>query len=101
MTFWLGKNDNIYYYEGQLKPDLSNVMTTNYKDVRQVILDKKARTDTSDLFMIVMPGNQSTYKNIVNILDEFSINVIERYALVNKVDPMYEKEIDLFDSKVQ
>jgi len=101
MTIWLGKDDNIYYYEGILKPDLSNVQLSNYKDIRKVILDKKARTDTADLFMIVMPGNQSTYKNIIDILDEFSIDVIERYALVNKVDPQYAKYIDLFDSKVQ
>ena len=101
LTIWLGKNDNIYYYEGILKNDLSNVQVTNYKDIRQVILQKKANTDTSDLFMIVMPGNQSTYKNIVDIIDEFQIDVVDRYALVNKVDPLYEKDIELFDAKMQ
>ncbi|MDE1192309.1 MAG: biopolymer transporter ExbD [Arachidicoccus sp.] len=101
LTIWLGKNDNLYYYNGILKPDLSNVQVTNYKDIRQVILNKKQTTDTADLFMIVMPGNQSTYKNIINILDEFSINDVERYALVNKVDPQYEKDIEQFDSRSQ
>jgi biopolymer transport protein ExbD len=101
MTFWLGKNDNIYYYEGILKPDLSNVQVTNYRDVRQLILNKKAHTDTANLFMIVMPGEQSTYNNIVSILDEFQINLIDRYALVNKVDPKHEKDIKLFDTKMQ
>ena len=100
-TIWLGKNDNLYYYEGELKPDLSNVVVTNYKGIRQAILNKKANTDTSKLFMIVMPGSQSTYKNIINILDEFAINEVEKYALVNKVDPEYEKFIGTFDAKVQ
>ncbi|HEY0298070.1 MAG TPA: biopolymer transporter ExbD [Arachidicoccus sp.] len=99
LTIWLGKNDNLYYYDGILTPDLSNVKVTNYKDIRQVILNKKATTDTADLFMIVMPGSQSTYKNIIDILDEFSIDVIDRYALVNKVDPQYEKDIEQFDAK--
>lgn len=101
MTIWLGKNNNIYYYDSILKPDLSNVMVTNFKDIRQVIMQKKANTDTDALFMIVMPGSQSTYKNIVDIIDEFQIDVIDRYALVNKVDPQYEKDIALFDAKAQ
>ncbi|ANI89223.1 biopolymer transporter ExbD [Arachidicoccus ginsenosidimutans] len=99
LTIWLGKNDNIYYYEGELKADLSNVNPSNFKDIRQVILNKKNTTDTSKLFMIVMPGNQSTYKNIIDILDEFSIDMVDRYALVNKVDPQYEKDIDNMDAK--
>ena len=48
--------------------------------------------------MIVMPGNQSTYKNIIDILDEFSIDVVERYALVNKVDTAYSADIDKMDA---
>lgn len=98
LTIWLGKNNAIYYYDGILKPDLSNVVSTNFKDIRQVILNKKANTDTADLFMIVMPGNQSTYKNIIDILDEFSIDAVDRYALVNKVDPQYAADIDKMDA---
>lgn len=100
LTILLGKNNHIYYYDGILKPDFSNVAVANYKDIRQVLLNKKATTDTSKFFIIVMPGNQSTYKNIIDILNEFSINDINRYALVNKVDPRYGKIIDQFDAKI-
>ncbi|HTN35861.1 MAG TPA: biopolymer transporter ExbD [Arachidicoccus sp.] len=98
LTIWLGKDNNLYYYNGDLLPDLSNVKTSTFKEIRKVILEKKAATPPDDLFVIVMPGNQSTYKNIIDILDEFSIDVVERYALVNKVDPAYEAYIAKFDT---
>jgi hypothetical protein len=71
---------------------------SDFKAIRQVILDKKAVTPPDDLFMIVMPGNNSTYKNIIDILDEFSIDVVERYALVNKVDTGYSANINKMDA---
>ncbi|AYD48799.1 MAG TPA: biopolymer transporter ExbD [Arachidicoccus soli] len=99
LTIFLGKDNHIYYYEGEnLKADLSNVQSSNFKDIRKVILDKKANTPPDDLFVVVMPGNASTYKNIIDILDEFSIDMVERYALVNKVDPQYEADISKLDS---
>jgi biopolymer transport protein ExbD len=41
LTLLLGKDNNIYYYEGQLKPDASNFLTSNFSKIRQVIIDKK------------------------------------------------------------
>lgn len=100
LTIWLGKHNSIYYYEGLLKPDLSNLAVTNYEAISQVILRKKAATDASKLFIIVMPGDQSTYKNIVDILNEFSMDDISSYVLVNKIHPYYEKLINQLDAKV-
>jgi biopolymer transport protein ExbD len=98
MTIWLGDKNRLYYYDGELKADLSNVQMSDFKAIRKVILDKKAVTPPDDLFMIVMPGNNSTYKNIIDILDEFSIDVVERYALVNKVDTGYSANINKMDA---
>jgi biopolymer transport protein ExbD len=99
ITIMLGKDNHIYYYFGQdLKPDMSNVESSNYKDNRKVLLAKKASTPPADLFVIVMPGKESTYKNIIDILDEFSIDLIDTYALVNKVDPVYTADISKLDS---
>src|SRR3954465_4123221 len=36
LTLLLGKNDQIYYYEGELAPDASNFKTTSFKDIRKV-----------------------------------------------------------------
>jgi biopolymer transport protein ExbD len=44
LTIMLGKENNVYYYEGQLKVDASgnNFKVTTMKKIREVILNKKA-----------------------------------------------------------
>jgi len=83
LTLLLGKNDQIYYYEGELAPDASNFKSTNFKDVRRVIIDKKRATDEKDFVIVIKPDNDATYKNTVDILDEMTINDIKRYAMVD------------------
>lgn len=86
LTIMLGKDNNVFYYTGQLDPSGKNFKSSNFKDIRQVIMDKKNSTDSS--FMVVIkPNDQSTYKNVVNILDEMSINLVGRYALVDISKP--------------
>lgn len=41
LTIMLGKNNVVYYYEGQLLPDGSNFKTTTFKGIRDVIIQKK------------------------------------------------------------
>jgi biopolymer transport protein ExbD len=83
LTILLGKDNNVFYYEGQLQPNASNFKATNFKEIRDVIIHKKQTTDTADLVVVLKPNDESTYKNVVDILDEMSINVIKRYALVD------------------
>ena len=75
----------MFYYEGILQADASgtNFKSTNFKDIRDVIIHKKQTTDTSDMVVVIKPNEESTYKNVIDILDEMSINVIKRYALVD------------------
>ncbi len=82
LTILLGKDNNVFYYAGQLDPSGKNFKSSNFKDIRQVILDKKNSTD-STFMVIIKPNEQSTYKNVVDILDEMSINMVDRYALVD------------------
>jgi biopolymer transport protein ExbD len=42
LTIMLGKNDQVYYYEGELAPDGSNFKSGTFKTIRQEIIDKKA-----------------------------------------------------------
>jgi hypothetical protein len=73
----------VYYYEGILKPDGSNFKTTNFQGLRQVILDKKRSTNPDDLVVVIKPDPQSSFRDVVDVLDEMTINVIERYAMVD------------------
>ena len=41
LTLLLAKDNVIYYYEGQLKEDASNFLTTNFSGIRKIIIDKK------------------------------------------------------------
>ena len=80
LTLMLGKGNVIYYYYGI---DPSTMETTTYKLVRNIILEKKKKTPAEDLFIIIKPDKDATYKNAVDILDEMNINDISRYAMVD------------------
>lgn len=88
LTLLLGKQNVVYYYFGN---DPSTMKTTNYKDVRDIILQKKKSTPAKDLFIIIKPDKDATYKNAVNILDEMDINQIDRYAMVDPTPDEYAK----------
>ena len=84
LTVMLAKNDQLYYYEGD---DPVKLQPSNFKNIRDIILDKKKRTDTADFVVVLKPSKESTYKNVVNILDEMTIDGVKRYALVDNVSP--------------
>lgn len=83
LTIMLSKNDGVFYYEGELAPDGSNFKSTNFKEIRTIIIDKKKATDPKDFVVVLKPGPESTYKNTVDLLDEMSINEVKRYAMVD------------------
>ena len=77
----------VYYYEGL---DPSKLQQTNWKGVRDIILDKKRRTDPKDFMVIIKPTKDATYKNTVDILDEMTIDAVKRYALVEITPDEYK-----------
>jgi len=79
-TVMPSKDNRIFYYEGL---DPSKLQQTTFKQVRDIILDKKRRTDPKDFMVIIKPTKDATYKNAVDILDEMTIDGVKRYALVN------------------
>jgi biopolymer transport protein ExbD len=83
LSLLLGKNDVVYYYEGELAPDASNFKTASFKDIRDIIIRKKKSTDPKDFVVVIKPNPESTYKNAVDALDEMTINDVKRYALVD------------------
>jgi biopolymer transport protein ExbD len=83
ITLLLGKDNNVFYYEGQLESNGSNFKSSTFKEIRTVLIDKKRNTSEKDLVVIIKPSADCTYKNVVDILDEMAINVLKKYALVD------------------
>ncbi len=116
LTVMLGKNDQVYYYEGQLKVDAAgnNFQQTTFKGIREVLINKKRSVmanhvhDESckkeweknngdqkscldrDLVVVIKPNTDATYKNTVDILDEMTINQIKRFAMIKILDQELE-----------
>lgn len=86
LTLLLGKNHNVYYYEGQLDPTASNFKSSTMRKIRDEIISKKRNTPENDLMIVIKASNESTYKDVVDALDEMTINDIKRYALVDISD---------------
>ncbi|MBT9484657.1 biopolymer transporter ExbD [Sediminibacterium sp.] len=83
ITLLLGKDNNVFYYEGQLASDGANFKSSNFKEIRTILIDKKRNTPEKDLVVIIKPSADCTYKNVVDVLDEMAINVLKKYALVD------------------
>ena len=115
LTVLLGKDNGIYYYEGQLEPDGSNFKSSTYKEIRDEIIKKKKEVIAAhahspaceklqkdaqekgdpnwkdacrdrDFVVVIKPNKEATYKNTVDILDEMTINQVKRFALVDITD---------------
>jgi biopolymer transport protein ExbD len=96
LTILLGKDHNVYYYEGQLDPSASNFKSSSVKKIRDEIIAKKRSTPESDLVIVIKPGAESTYRDVVDILDEMTINDIKRYAMVD-ITPTEEQLVGISD----
>ena len=115
LTIMLGKGNQVYYYEGQLKVDVgvNNFKQTTFKGIRDIILAKKkdvisryvtdptceaeekakGRPATNcaqkDFVVIIKPSADATYKNTVDILDEMTINKVKRFAMIKISESEY------------
>ena len=84
----------LYYYFGELSPtDASNQFkSSNFKDIRQIILDKKKATPIGDLMYIIKSDKEATFKNAIDILDEMAISA---------VPPGHYAEVDMSETEAQ
>ncbi len=86
LTLLLGKNDRVYYYEGFLTSNNSNFLSTTYKGIKDIIINKKKTTSPKDFVVIIKPQKESIYKNTVDALDEMTINDVKRYSVGDVTD---------------
>lgn len=87
LTLLLSKDRIVYYYEGTLKTDGSNFKASNFSEIRNVVLGKKKSTNPEDLVIVIKPNDNSSVRDVVDVLDEMTINDIKRYALVDIAEP--------------
>jgi len=84
ITLLLGKDNHVFYYEGELDNSASNFKSSNFHDIRAVIINKKNSVpNIKDFVVIIKPSDDCVYRNVIDILDEMTINVCTRYALVD------------------
>jgi len=91
MTILLGRSNQVYYYFGELHIEKisEEFKSTNFKDIRKLILDKKNATPIDDLMYIIKSDSASTFKNSIDILDEMTIS---------KVPPGHYAEVDITET---
>jgi biopolymer transport protein ExbD len=87
-------NNRIFYYHGRLQEPMpagsSGIVGYSYADgIGKVIRDKqqfmelKKPMSARELMLIIKPTNSASYQNVVDILDEVTINDVKSYALTD------------------
>jgi biopolymer transport protein ExbD len=93
MTMFLGKNNEVHYIAGKAANEDPELKTVRFgQELRSAILDNKNRIG-ADFVVVIKPTKESTYRNMVDILDEMAITKSKRYALVDVLTPDEEKLI--------
>lgn len=114
LTIMLGKDNGVYYYEGQLLPDGSNFKSASFATIRDEIINKKKEVIKNhvhdancpkiwaenkgdknscldrDFVVVIKPDQDATYRNTVDILDEMTINGVKRYAMIDITPQEYQ-----------
>jgi biopolymer transport protein ExbD len=86
LTIILGAGDKVYWYHGITDP---KVEITDFDDdgIRKVLQEKDK--EIPGMIVLIKPGKDSKYKNVVDILDEMNITDMKRFAMV-KITPVDE-----------
>ena len=85
--------DYVFYYNGDVTMAMKNnqVFPTSFNEIsgighvirlKQNELEKR-KVNKKDLVVLIKPGTNSSYKNVVNSLDEMLINGVTRYAILD------------------
>lgn len=95
LTILLSENNKIYYYNGNWEDAKNNnqIFETNYsmyEGIGKIIRQKQTDIDASGKFkdgrnglmLLIKPTLNSSYKNVVDALDEAVINNLKKYAII-------------------
>lgn len=91
----LGPDDKLQYYMGQLgsPKEGPKELTYNKESLRKIVLEKiqsvplatrtTAKPQGEPLIVLIKASKKSTYKNLVDVLDEMAIGKVKVYAIVD------------------
>lgn len=105
LTILLDDHDNIFYYHGdwQDAKETNSIHPTSFspRDLRTLIQQKQQHLAKADkregrdaLMLLIKPGTESTYKNVIDALDEALINGVKKYVILkpNAEESAYLKD---------
>lgn len=105
LTLFMGANDDVYYLDGVAADDdnaKASLKTARYgTELRDVIFASQRRINAANpkdekgneaFVVVIKPTDVSSYKNMVDVLDEMAITKSKRYALVDNLTDA-EKEV--------
>ncbi len=97
LTVLIDKENIIYYYEGKWEEAFRNnkiqqTRLTGTDNIRTIINEKQKKLDAyiktkekrDGLMLLIKPGKDANYKTIVDLLDEATINIVKKYAVINQ-----------------
>lgn len=76
LTILLLSADDLYVYR---QPEIKNGLKINFKKISQYLSEAKKKNNK--LFVIIKPSVKTSYKSVVDILDQMTTNNIEKYLL--------------------
>jgi biopolymer transport protein ExbD len=104
MTILLGDNDKLVRYVGLLATPVAGGTPKDFsygkEGIRKELLSRKEKvlqyTGNKDKGMIVIikPSKKSSYRNLVDVLDEMAIVDVPTYAIVNEYTPEEQKLLE-------
>ena len=87
VTVILGAADKVYWYVGITDPEIKKT-DFSAEGIRKVLIEKNK--EIPGMIILIKPGKDSRYKNMVDILDEMNITDMKRFAMV-KITPVDEE----------
>ena len=104
MTIIMGKDNKLKWFHGLLDNPQPNGAPTDAvygknglrKEILKRVVSIPQVTGEKDkgLIVIIKPSKKSTYRNLVDVLDEMAICDVPTYAIVNDITPEEQKLID-------
>ncbi len=107
MTILLGKDNKLVRYVGLLATPVAGGAPKDFaygkEGIRKELLSRKASVlaystakgkPKNGMIVIIKPSKKSTYRNLVDVLDEMAIVDVPTYAIVNDFTPEEQKLLE-------